>query len=272
MSIVLFIPFSWRRPAGSVSGPPECEAEFVNRNLELPNANYTVRDQQRMEAASRYFQWQYELAEHQIGRRVLEVGCGVGNVTQLLQDRDLVMGIDVEQACVQERALRYAGRANIVTRCLDVLDPAFTDLERYDFDSIVCLNVLEHVRDDAVALTHMHSVLRPGGRVVLIVPAFESLYGPIDANLGHYRRYSKRHLLQLAGSLGFETAVVHYMNIAGFFGWWFNACVLRKTEQSEAQIRFFDSWIVPVQSKLEALVRPPCGQSIFLVLRKPELR
>jgi hypothetical protein len=62
--------------------------------------------------------------------------------------------------------------------------------------------------------------------------------------------------------------VVHYMNFVGFFGWWFNARVLRKTEQSENQIRFFDSWIVPVSSRLEALMHPPCGQSVFAVLRK----
>lgn len=221
-----------------------------------------------MEAAPRYFQWQYQLAEKQIGRRVLEVGCGVGNVTNLLQDRDLVVGIDVEPQCVKERTRKFSARANIISECLDVLDPSFLALEKYRFDSIVCLNVLEHVRDDRKALKHMHSILQPGGRVILIIPAFESLYGPIDSNLGHFRRYSKRQVAELAESLGFDLSVAQYMNFVGFFGWWFNARILRKTEQSEKQIRLFDSWIVPVQSRVEALLHPPCGQSVFAVLRK----
>jgi SAM-dependent methyltransferase len=240
----------------------------TRQNVELPDAGYTVRDQRRMQVASRYFQWQYDLAKERIGRRVLEVGCGVGNVTSVLQDRDLVVGIDVEPECVKERARRFSGKANIISACLDVLDPAFLELASYRFDSVVCLNVLEHVRDDAKALMHMRAVLEPGGSVILIIPAFESLYGPIDRNLGHFQRYSKRHLGELARSLGFDVAVAHYMNFVGFFGWWFNARILRRTEQSEDQIRLFDSCVVPILSIAERLVHPPCGQSIFAVLRK----
>ena len=238
------------------------------RSIELPEADYTVRDQRRMEAASRYFQWQYRLAEHEIGRRVLEVGCGVGNVTNLLLDRELVVGIDVEPECVKHRAQRYSERPNVVSEHLDVLDPEFLSLAKYGFDSVVCLNVLEHISDDRKALEHMGSVLRPHGKIILIIPAFESLYGPIDSNLGHFRRYSKRHLTELARSLGFESVAAHYMNSFGFFGWWFNAKVLRKTEQSEHQIRFFDSYVVPLMSRAEGLIHPPFGQSIFAVLSK----
>lgn len=239
----------------------------TTRKVEPPNAEYTLRDQERMQAASRYFQWQYRLAEHQIARRVLEVGCGVGNVTNLLLDREIVVGIDVEAECVKERRRRFSGRSHIITEHLDVLDKDFLSLRRFNFDSIVCLNVLEHISDDAKALAHMRAVLQPGGRIVLIVPAFESLYGQIDANLGHFRRYSRRHLTALATSVGFKVATAHYMNAIGFAGWWMNARLLRRGEQSEPQIRFFDSWIVPVISRVENWIHPPFGQSIFAVLR-----
>ena len=238
------------------------------RRVDAPDPEFTLSDQQLMEAASRYFRWQYELAAAQIGRRVLEVGCGVGNVTNLLQDRDLIFGIDVEPDCVRRHAERFSKRSNVISQCLDVLDPRFTALAEHDFDSIVCLNVLEHISDDRKALEQMHAVLSPAGRVILIVPAFESLYGPIDAKLGHFRRYSWNQLRQLASTLGFKITVGHYLNVVGFFGWWFNAHVLRKTEQSEKQIRFFDSWIVPTMSKIEGIVTPPFGQNIFAVLCK----
>lgn len=241
----------------------------MSRIVELPDSEYTVRDQRRMEAASRYFRWQYELAEHEIGQRVLEVGCGVGNVTKVLQGRELLYGIDVEPECVAGRNRRFAGTAGVVSECLDVLDPAFLSLAEHRFDSVVCLNVLEHISDDRKALAHMRAVLQPGGKVILIIPAFESLYGPIDSKLGHYRRYSKKQIHELARSHGFDLTVAHYMNFVGFFGWWLNAHVLRKTEQSESQIAFFDSWIVPVQAAAERIVHPPCGQSIFAILRKP---
>jgi SAM-dependent methyltransferase len=133
---------------------------------------------------------------------------------------------------------------------------------------VACLNVLEHVRDDAAALAHMHAVLPEGGRAVLIVPAFERLYGPIDERLGHYRRYSKKSLTRVAERAGFRAETLRYMNSVGFFGWWFNAHVARKTAQSEVQIAVFDALVVPVLSRVEGWMEPPLGQSIFAVLRK----
>jgi len=111
--------------------------------------------------------------------------------------------------------------------------------------------------------------LPSGGAAVLIVPAFGALHGPIDERLGHYRRYSKRSLAQAARDAGFRPRVLRYMNSVGFLGWWLNARVLRRTEQSTAQIRIFDSIVVPVLSRVERVIEPPAGQSILAVLVKP---
>jgi 2-polyprenyl-3-methyl-5-hydroxy-6-metoxy-1,4-benzoquinol methylase len=233
-------------------------------------ADYTVRDQERMKHATRYFEWQFRLAEAQLGRRVLEIGCGLGNFTRHLLDRELVLGVDVEQECITKRLTTFADYPNLVSMCLDVQDQSFLSLRKYEPDSIACLNVLEHVKDHVLALAHMHSVLAPGGKAVLIVPAFESLYGPIDERLGHFRRYSKTSMTQAATEAGFRVQTLRYMNGVGFFGWWVNAHILKKTEQSESQIALFDSFVVPVMSKLEGMIEPFVGQSIFTVLVKPE--
>jgi SAM-dependent methyltransferase len=232
------------------------------------NAEYTVRDQDRMKRAIRYFEWQFRLAQAQLGARVLEIGCGLGNFTQHLADRELVVGIDIEPECVAEHRARFAGRANLISLCMDVASPEFGKLREHRPDSVACLNVLEHVCDDAMALANMHSVLPEGGRVVLIVPAFQSLYGPIDRQLGHYRRYSKKTLARLAEQAGFRAEEMRYMNSVGFFGWWFNAHVAKKTAQSELQIAIFDAAVVPLLSRLESWMEPPVGQSIFAVLHK----
>ena len=221
-----------------------------------------------MEFAKRYFEWQFTMAAKHLGSRVLEIGCGLGNFTQHLLDREFVVGIDIEPRCIEGRNRRFAGRPNLIGIGMDVLSPEFPDLRRYEPTSIACLNVLEHVHDDALALTHMHAVLPAGGTVVLIVPAFEGLYGPIDKLLGHYRRYSKRSLRETAEGAGLQVKVLRYINSIGFFGWWFNARILKKTEQSEAQIKVFDR-LVPWLSRVEARMEPPLGQSIFAVMVKP---
>ena len=242
-------------------------ATFTNRSIPKPSAEYTVRDQKRMRSAGNYFDWQARLVAPHVGQRVIEIGCGVGNFTRYLLDRELVVGIDVEPACAEQWQLAFPGKANLLGKAMDVTDAAFLDLKENRPDTVVCLNVLEHVEDDVTALEHMHAVLPKGGRALLIVPAYEGLYGPIDLNLGHYRRYSKEPFAKLAGSLGFRSKM-KYMNMVGCLGWWMNAKVLKKTEQSEDQIRFFDAAIVPVLSRLEAAIPPPFGQSIFAVLEK----
>ena len=232
-------------------------------------AEYTVADQQRMQRARRYFAWQARMARQQIGQRIVEIGCGLGNFTEYLLDREQVIALDVVDDCLEHLRQRFPSRANLETRRLDVQDPEFLELRRYRPDTVVCLNVLEHVRDDRLALEHMHAVLEPGGRAVFILPAFESLYGPIDRNLGHFRRYSKSRWRGLAEASGFRVKQSRYLNSVGLIGWWFNAKVLKKTEQSESQIALFDSVVVPALSRVEGSIEPPFGQSIFTVLEKP---
>jgi SAM-dependent methyltransferase len=221
-----------------------------------------------MKLAVNYFDWQRRIVIPHLGRRVLEIGCGMGNFTKHLLDRESVIAIDAEPACIDAHRAKFGVYPNVSSCVQDVLDPAFLSLKDSLPDSIVCLNVLEHVDGHLAALRQMYAVLPDGGRVVLIVPAFESLYGPIDALLGHYRRYSKRSLRRAAESAGFVPQQLRYMNSIGFFGWWFNARILRATEQTEGQIRFFDSKIVPFLAAMESIVTPPFGQSLFAVLVK----
>ncbi len=238
----------------------------------MPPTEYIVQDQERMHVARRYFRWQHQLAQQAIGSRILEVGCGVGNFTELLAHRELVVAVDSEPACIQSLVENLGARRNVMTAVMDITDPSFPELAKHRFDSVVCLNVLEHVQDDRLALANLAAVLPEGGKLVLIVPAFQGLYGPIDVRLAHCRRYSKRGLADLASSVGFETSVSRYMNFIGFFAWWFNARVTKRTKQSSFQIALFDVLIVPWMSQIERFVEPPVGQSIFAILTKQDQR
>jgi SAM-dependent methyltransferase len=240
----------------------------ANVGIEFTSTEYTVADQQRMEKAQNYFQWQYDMVAPHLGRRILEIGCGMGNFTRVLLDRECVVGIDIDEGVLEAHRERFKDRPHVTAHQMDSTSSDFATLGRYKPDSVVCLNVLEHIEDHRGALANMHSVLQPGGHAILLVPAFKSLYGPIDHKLGHYRRYSKGMMRDLARETGFRVVRLRYMNIVGFVGWWFNARVLPRTEQSEGQIAIFDKLVVPVQAAIEKAIEPPCGQSIFAVLEK----
>jgi SAM-dependent methyltransferase len=230
---------------------------------------YTIEDQERMSRAENYFAWQSRLVTRELGRRVVEFGCGLGNFTGMLLDREAVIAVDSNPDCIQRLIERYPGRDNLHAFACRAGSPAFSDLARFHPDSCVCLNALEHIRDDRQALDGMASILGPGGVVVLLVPAFPALYGPIDRNLGHYRRYSRRSIASLAAATSLRIRKVHYVNAAGFFGWWVNSRILRRRAQSEKQIEIFDRYLVPLLSRLEGMVTPPFGQSLLVVLEKP---
>jgi SAM-dependent methyltransferase len=239
------------------------------RSFLQPSAGFLLEDQAKMASARNYFAWQGRLVMEQVGRRVVEVGCGIGNFTGMLLDREVVIALDSEVECVERLKARYSEARNLHVFCGDAGDDGFRELVRFHPDSFVCLNVLEHIADDRKTLSAMAGMLSPGGVIVLLVPAFEGLYGPIDHNLGHYRRYTRQSMLELARSAGLSVKKAQYMNAVGFFGWWANSRLFHRTEQSRWQIVFFDKFVVPILSRLERVVPPPFGQSLFVVLSKP---
>jgi len=220
-----------------------------------------------MAEAKNYFAWQASLIKPHLGQRVVEVGCGAGNFTNFLLDRELVIALDPDPGALAAHRERFGARPNL--RLIRAAAADVRGLDPFSPDSCVCLNVLEHVADDFEAIRAMASILPRGGKIVLWVPALPALYGPIDRNLGHHRRYRKADLHALARDASLTIAKLHHVNLAGSLGWWMNARILRLQEQSPAQIRFFDRYVVPPMAVLERIVAPPFGQSLFAVLLKP---
>lgn len=235
----------------------------------MTTASYTLHDQELMARARNYFAWQSQMVLRHTGRRIVEIGCGIGNFTGMLLDRDAVLALDIEPACVERLKSRFPNKTNLRTEVCDWAVAETCDLADFQPDTCICLNVLEHLADDRGALQRMAAILKPGGVAILIVPAFPALYGPIDHLLGHYRRYTRKSLRTLAAACGLQVQTLQFMNAIGFFGWWANARIFRRTVQSERQIEVFDRLIVPFSSRLESLLPPPFGQSLLAVLRKP---
>lgn len=248
----------------SVSGAGDSPDLFNDLSV----SQYLLADQRKMSLAKNYFAWQARLVLPHLGQRVVEIGSGIGNFTGLLLDRELVVAVDIDQDALGELRSRFANRENLrLVRC-DAADSRFAEAAQFAPDSCVCLNVLEHIEDEGAALRNMATILPRRGTIVLLVPAFPALYGPIDRNLGHFRRYTRRGLVAAAKAAGLVPRRLRYVNLAGWFGWWWNARVTGREAQSESQIAVFDRWIVPVVSRLEGVAPMPFGQSLLAVLER----
>ena len=151
---------------------------------------------------------------------------------------------------------------------VDLTGPEIRGLADQRFDTVLCVNVLEHIDDDRAALANFHALLQPGGRLVLFVPAHQFLYGTVDQQLEHCRRYSKREVHRKFVEAGFSVEHLSEMNPIGILGWFLNNRVQRRKRVSPKHLQLYDTWVVPWAERVERVVTPPIGLSILAVGRK----
>jgi len=229
----------------------------------------TISDLEIMIQAKNYRNCMYRRLAPSIGQRILEVGAGIGNFTEMFLDRELIVPSDKYQSCVEYLKTRLNTNPKVVPLQLDLENPAAAEnLADFSFDTVICLNVLEHVQDDLRALSYMHSVLAPAGRLVLLVPAFQFLYGSVDRAIEHHRRYTKKDLIPKMRQTGFKIENTFYMNVIGMFGWFWNNRIMKIEEENSAQIGLFDYYIAPWAERIERLAPPPFGLSLIAIGRK----
>lgn len=222
-----------------------------------------------MARARRYNAWQVDRLAPFLGRRVCEIGSGIGNISRLLAARrpELLVLTDQREEYLDRLREDFAARAEVRVERLTLPDADATRrFAAWSLDTVVSLNVLEHIADDAGAVASMAGLLAPGGRLVLLVPAMPALYGSLDRGLGHARRYDRRGLLRLLEGAGLALEQVFYFNLVGTLGWWFNARVRPVPEIPRGQLALFDR-MVPLL-RAEDRVRLPFGQSLIAVGRR----
>lgn len=224
------------------------------------------RDLQQMASATNYLDWQFGMVRQHLGGRVLEVGAGIGTFTRRMASvTEHVTALEPNRYCFERLTRETSQLPNVTRHELPVEEFHATVARGRIFDTIVCMNVLEHIRDDTAVLREFRSLIAPGGRLVLLIPAIPLAFGEIDRRLGHYRRYTKRSVRQLFAATGWRGVQLRYFNVVGLLGWIWNTKVLVKHEQSDRQIRLFDRAIVPVMSRLESALPVPVGQSLLAV-------
>jgi 2-polyprenyl-3-methyl-5-hydroxy-6-metoxy-1,4-benzoquinol methylase len=243
----------------------------VDHRFTQTQKRYAADDLETMSEAVRYQAHVFGLVRPYVGSRVLEVGCGIGTMSrQLLQlnDRVRLVCLEPNVNCATRAREELAGQTRVAIRVAHLEESNRAELQQEQFDTVVCVNVLEHIEADVSALALFRDIVAgTAGQVVIFVPAVQALYGPHDAALGHHRRYSKRTLTAAFAAAGLDVVTMKYTNPIGLLGWMYNLYISGNTEHTVNQVRLFDRFVAPWALPLERLVVPPVGLSLFAVGR-----
>jgi SAM-dependent methyltransferase len=217
------------------------------------------------ESAPNYLSWVADLCGQHLGHRVLEVGAGLGAITGRYEHGREVVANDVSPSCVQALRERFADHPNVRVEDRDLRTLA-PDAR---FDSVLMVNVLEHIADDAGTLRGLSQLLAPGGNVVVYVPALNCLYGALDEKLGHYRRYSVWRLGEVFREAGLEPVELRWVNFIAIPAWAaFGRGDVDDRQRSGRLLSLWDRAAVPAARFLEAHVRMPIGCNVLGVGRR----
>ncbi len=202
---------------------------------------------------------------------MLEVGAGIGNLTELLVappargdvSRERVVATELSEQFLAGLRKRFRGHANVVVEQLDLGDVPVERVRAHGVDTVLCVNVLEHVRDDAAALARLAEALPAGGKLLLYVPALPWLYGSLDQGLQHHRRYSREELRMRLSASGWRIIHMSYMNLLGIPGWFLSSRMLRRKLLPVKQVHLYEklTGILRVEDRF----RLPIGMSLVAV-------
>ena len=224
---------------------------------------------------SRFNEWMYGHIRAGLKEKmgnILELGSGVGTISEkIIRDMGPSAHItltDVSATYVQSLKIKYSSLKNVSVSRMDLnIREEYSRIGYEKYDSIVAINVLEHIKDDLLALHEIYKMLTKGGTLIILVPCHKFLYNIIDKNIGHYRRYTKKGLYHKIEETNFTTVCMHYFNMMGTVGWYLNGNVLKKGGISPIASRWFDR-LVPVLDYLDRITFNRVGLSLICHLKK----
>jgi len=219
----------------------------------------------QMSRARRFNRWMADSIAPYIAGDVLEIGAGIGNLTEMLHTAGRrYVATDTDEEHVKELRARFPGVEAI--RC-DAA--AARECERLAgcFDTVVCLNVLEHIEDESATLENVFSSLKPQGKAIVLVPHGVKAFGSLDKVLLHKRRYSERQLARAMADAGFRLEKMIRFNRATYPGWFLNSRILRRRTLGNVQLRLFDL-MVPLWRRVDRFLPWPPTSLIAIGVRE----
>lgn len=222
--------------------------------------------------ATKFNRWMYETIKPHCKGKILEIGSGVGNISQFfLDDGASIMLSDIRQVYCDRLEDKFKDQKTLEgIRVIDLTDPdfdrKFTDLLG-TFDTVFALNVVEHIYDDKLALSNARKLLKKGGSSVILVPSYQALYNDLDKNLDHYRRYNKKILSELFVNTNYTITHKQYFNFMGIFAWFVSGKLQRDENISGGKMRLYNT-LVPIFKIIDACVFKLWGLSTIVVGKK----
>lgn len=233
------------------------------------NSKYGTDTLEVISEAHHFNRWMYDTIKPHCRGEILEIGSGIGNISQFfINDGASISLSDIENSYFPILKEKFGESKNL--KGMYRLDFSDKNLEKNHpemigrFDTIFALNVVEHIPDHEQALKNALKMLRKGGKVVILVPAFQCLYNGFDKQLDHCRRYTQKSLQTLLESSGFEIKHRQFFNFIAIFGWFISGTILRKSIIPGGQMRFYDA-MVPVWKVLDFFTKKLVGISVIQV-------
>ena len=225
-----------------------------------------------MKDVRHYYRWVYSALHPLLGERVLEIGPGYGALADMmLTNEKIYFAIDSDLAVIRHLNERFPQNGKNFF-CGDIDDRHWQDvIKSQKVDTILSMNVLEHLEDD---VTHLRQLAKcvVGGRIVIMVPAMRCLYGSLDREAGHFRRYDKRDLEVALNKASLVPTSIRYFNGVGVAAWWAASKLFKfriDGKETQASIRFNDALIVPMSRLIDPLLSPFLGQSLIATVAIP---
>jgi len=225
---------------------------------------------QTISEAYRFNQWMFETIQPYVkAGRILEVGSGIGNISSFFLDNgyNLCLSDIRENYCgfLEEKFAEHPHLIDIIR--LDLVEPLFDQVYASwlgSFDTLYALNVIEHIEDDILALSNCKKLLRPGGRLIILVPAYQVLYNNFDKNLHHYRRYTRQSLKKVFQANEIPVLADFHFNCIGIMGWFLSGKLMQKDTIPSGQMKLYDQ-LVPVFRIVDKMLFNQLGLSVIVV-------
>jgi SAM-dependent methyltransferase len=235
---------------------------------------YTGEELDAMAEAANYRSWILDTFKPYLGKHLVEVGAGLGSFSELIlkrHDCDTLSLVEPSESMYQ-RLVAFANQVDTSTR-VEVFHGMFTAVAseivaRQTPDSIIYINVLEHVEDDEGELKAVCQSLSSDGRVLIFVPALARLYGKIDEQVGHLRRYSRTELAEKMQRAGFKIVRSGYFDLPGVLPWWIKYRLLKSTSMEPGSVKLYDRFVIPTVRRIETLIPPPIGKNVIMIGQK----
>lgn len=231
---------------------------------------YVGKDLEAMSFAVNYHKWILEEFRPFLGKNFVEVGAGTGSFSEMLLDEkpeNLALVEPSEMFLFLEQNISQIETSVTVNYYNSIFSETADKLNAKP-DTIIYVNVLEHIEDDAGELQKVYETLEPGGHCLIFVPAFMSLYGAFDEKVGHFRRYTKNELEEKGKNAGFKVVKSKYFDFVGIFPWYIKYKLLKSDSLESGAVTAYDKFAVPVTKQFERFLKFPVGKNILTILQK----